>query len=421
MSWNDPMQVTGVPAPHAQAYPATPPGYAEHATIPVSPTGLETAAAVTAKTATAMKALIVAGCLTGFVVLCGAGVIGYQQFKAHNAYNEKLALISQECSNRPDADQAFVLLEQSWFTNPLNPLSEAVKQSSQHLEYYCLNSTFEVQPGWMTNDKLDKLDKALFRITEEKENLETSIDEAYAYADFSYAVLQTSLAKGQGTLHLRGTLDPQGASRALEKVTNALEDLNSFLNTPDVDVAALKERTSLLRQTVAEYKEYLGSSDNAKYFQDALAALEPLLPTKNSAESKGLIPVFFPSASPLITYTDDELTFHRPERVGDFLLVDTDLGEYGHPRFHYSDGTRTARFEEIDFPSEAFPEDFRYDAERFLTYTGRYDEVWSHKPGTEYVMVVRSADGRFWQASVSGNADGATYRGIGYTWLKAFN
>lgn len=262
MSWNDPMQVTGVPAPHAQAYPATPPGYAEHATIPVSPTGLETAAVVTAKTAT---------------------------------------------------------------------------------------------------------------------------------------------------------------SRALEKVTNALEDLNSFLNTPDVDVAALKERTSLLRQTVAEYKEYLGSSDNAKYFQDALAALEPLLPTKNSAESKGLIPVFFPSATPSITYTDDELTFHRPERVGDFLLVDTDLGEYGHPRFHYSDGTRTARFEEIDFPSEAFPEDFRYDAERFLTYTGRYDEVWSHKPGTEYVMVVRSADGRFWQASVSGNTDGATYRGIGYTWLKAFD
>lgn len=360
------------------------------------------------------------------VVVAAVATVGglyiYQR-PLHAEFNTRQDQLADACANEPSTEIIETLLGQAWYVNENTPSMEDAKKLVDDFKDGCAKRP-ESAPLWVSQADIDAQKKLLTTLESVPDELAQMEEDAYIYADFSYAVLQTKHNAATSYLISRGSTSPKIVSALMESTEATREDALTRINNPSATPAEIKKETEHIRSNIATSKAILETHPQEDWILKELATFEPVLPTRNANESTGRIPVFRPDAVQYLTATDSELAEKLPtvDLTGyRSLTVSNDSG--GHPTFRYTVGglqESYISFQQVDsaerllFAEVGEPYDGR-DLPIISAYGNDFCD-----PTTRGIIRcwARTADGRVWQGEVPDDAPGMVVRGMTSTWLQ---
>lgn len=364
---------------------------------------------------TALSVVVVAAATVG-------GLYIYQK-PFHAEFTTLQDHLADACANEPSAEIIETLLGQAWYVNENTPSMKDAKKLVDDFKDACTKRP-ESTPLWVSQSDIDAQKKLLRTIESVPDEIAQMEEDAYIYADFSYAVLQTKHNDATSRLISRGSTSPQIVSELVESTEATREDALRRINNPSATPVELKKETEHIRSNIAISKSILETLPQEDWILKELATFEPVLPTRNANDSTGRIPVFRPDAVQYLTATDSELAERLPtlDLTGyRSLTVSNDSG--GHPTFRYTVGglqDHYISFQQVDsaerllFGEVGEP----YDG-RDLPIISAYGNDFCDPTARGIIRCwARTADGRVWQGEVADDAPGMVVRGMTSTWLQ---
>lgn len=328
------------------------------------------------------------------------------------------------CEEAPSADEIQTILSRAWYYNASTPVPSQVADHKTALDKACAED-IRTLDHWLTDDDLTAARESHKKISDHVEAMKASRDDAMAYWEFSYAVLQFDFALSR-LLHLQ---------RGLVGIT---EEDNAFLNTvtkmrsqlenettlsSNVGGQALRDKTMEIRQLVASIKDYLLTRD-AEYGPPLTAGLDPLIPDLNNPLHSTMFPPMIAEEMPKVSAITEDLLKNPPPPVHGYPFSSySSVGESPIVRFMYETDGGSLSFTQIDDPWERIIHQGgkSYGDAEFPHYTGYGNEVCASTSYEADDCLLQSADGRWWVAAVPWGLSLASSRGILSSWLKAIS
>lgn len=326
------------------------------------------------------------------------------------------------CEEAPSAEEIQTILSRAWYHNASTPVPSQVMDHKTALDTACAED-IRTLDHWLTDEDLAAARESHQKISDHVEAMKASRDDAMAYWEFSYAVLQFDFALSRLLLLQRGLVGLTEQDNAfLDTVTemrDRLEDETTL--SSDVDGRALRDKTEEIRQLVASIKDYLMTRDG-EYGPPLAAGLNPLIPDLNTPLHSTMFPPMIAEEMPKVSMTTDDLLKNPPPPVHGYPFSNySSVGESPIVRFMYQTDGGLLSFTQIDDPWERVIHQggASYGDPEFPHYTGYGNEVCASTSHEANDCLLQGADGRWWVASVPRGLSLASSRGILSSWLKA--
>ncbi|EEH63681.1 hypothetical protein HMPREF0044_0700 [Gleimia coleocanis DSM 15436] len=348
----------------------------------------------------------------GFVLAVGgyAALQGPAQLHYHNVRST----ISNYCSEDLSTTVFDTYLSQAWYDNKHRPGTDANEHMASQIREECAQA-----PGfqlWVS--ELDQIgtNESASRLSNWVSEFHKQQDEAYAYAEFSYAYMQYQFAK-KAVLFPAMRLTPIDLGFAPHEDLDILENgFESILNIGGVDAGGVLASAEQAREKIAVIQQKVRESEVGPEMEDLLKALDPVYPVADPAKSQGLLPFFLPERFEMPE--GDAYAQARPQFQNGLKFDRVETQDYRHPVVFYSGfGSGSVAFSQV----EQTPQDFILELRRnydYLPIPSGYGNEYCVYAESESACWLPAADGRYFRAKLQGSLSSAESRAALQGWMR---